>query len=62
MKLAERLIGYIGITAFVLCGCSLDSLFTGGWPFVLGCFGVTVICGYAAIRKEKNERYGNCKH
>ncbi len=53
MKLAERLIGYIGITAFVLCGCSLDSLFTGGWPFILGCFGVAVICGYVAVRKEK---------
>lgn len=54
MKLTERLIGYIGVTAFVLCGCSLDSLFTSneGWPFVIGCFVVTIGCCLVALRKE----------
>lgn len=50
----QKIVGYIGVTAFVLCGCGIDSLFSDGAVFVIGCFITMVVCGFITVKGVKN--------
>lgn len=44
-----KILSAISVTTFILTGCSMDSIFDGGLPFTLFCFGVMAISGYFAF-------------
>ena len=44
-----KILSAVCMTTFILTGCSMDSIFEGGLPFTLFCFGVMAISGYFAF-------------
>ena len=44
-----KILSAISVTTFILTGCSMDSIFDGGLPFTMFCFGVMAISGYFAF-------------
>jgi hypothetical protein len=48
-KTMKKILSAVCMTTFILTGCSMDSIFEGGLPFTLFCFGVMAISGYFAF-------------